>query len=540
MLDRLRCRGDDGGFSLIESVVALAIASVVFTALAAAMISSLKATVYARQAQQASDVVQQSMEQLRAMGFDALVMRSTDLGVNDPLPLAACTCFDPTHDVASGAATEPLVVGSSGSVSPHEATVTVNSTVYTLRSYVTRPADSTGVGYKRITVVGTWSSLGQAHMRLLSSLVSNARSGLPLPDYKFTLTTPATACVSPGGTLVYGFTIKNNGARDSFTLGTSATSGPTWTLYLDDGTSSVGSWGADDSQVSSASGAPLVGPIEVNTSLQFWAVANLDSGAPVGTYANTFTATSASDPSVSQSLATTSQVASVCTSSPSPSPSASPSPSPSPTAVAPPQPASTCTTTLPSVSTGNGVTPTTYYLANGATNTTNTTASALLPIARLAPPVSTTLWDYSTDLAANTAGRYLSPSGTSVATAVDWRYQLSSATKIVGNGVLSLWAAPVSGNPADPLVVTVTVRQLNSSGTVLATFTSTAYGSGAWGCSGPQNFGVSIPFGNGNGTSFSANDFIDVQVSVSGAPAELAYDTTTFSSNLTLPIKSGG
>jgi prepilin-type N-terminal cleavage/methylation domain-containing protein len=540
MLDRLRCRGDDSGFSLIESVVALAIASVVFTALAAAMISSLKATVYARQVQQASDVVQQSMEQLRASGFDALAMRTSDLVVNDPLPLAACTCFDPTHDVASGASTEPLVVGSSGSLSPHVATVTVNSTVYTLRSYVTRPADSTGVSYKRITVVGTWGSLGQAHMRLLSSLVSNARSGLPLPDYKFTLATPATACASPGGTLVYGFTIKNNGARDSFTLGSGSASGPTWTFYLDDGTSSVGSWGSDDSAVPTASGAPLVGPIEVNTSLRVWAVASLASAASPGSYANTFTATSASDPSVSQSLSTTSLVASVCTATPSPSPSGSPSPSPSPTAVAPPQWATTCTTTLPSVSTGNGVTPTTYYLANGGTNTTNTLASAVLPIARLAPPVSTTLWDYSTDLAANTAGRYLSPTGTSVATAVDWRYQFSSATQIVGNGMLSLWAAPASGNPADPLVVTVTVRQLSSSGTVLSTFTGTSYGSGAWGCSGPKDFGVSVPFGTGNGSSFSANDFIDVQVSVSGAPAELAFDTTTFSSNLTLPIKSGG
>jgi hypothetical protein len=192
------------------------------------------------------------------------------------------------------------------------------------------------------------------------------------------------------------------------------------------------------------------------------------------------------------------------------------------------------------VSTGGSVTPTSYYLRNGSTNTDNTTAAATLPIGKLTSPTSTTLWNYATDLSSNTAGRYLATTGTSVATTADWRYQFAGATKLVGDGVVDLWAAPASGSSTDAMVFTVTVLQLNGAGTVLSTITSTTYGGGPWGCSGPKHFGVSVPFGGGSGTSFSANDFVEVRVTVAGAAALLDYDTTTFQSAMTLPVKSGG
>ena len=145
MLRGLRAGSDESGFSLIESVIALTIAAIAFTALAAGMISSLKAAVMGRQAQQASDVLQQSMEQLRALGFDALAMRPTDLSTGDALSLSGCSCYDPVHDNTTGTAAEPLVLDAGGSVNPHVRSVTENATVYTVRSYVTKPADSTGV-----------------------------------------------------------------------------------------------------------------------------------------------------------------------------------------------------------------------------------------------------------------------------------------------------------------------------------------------------------------------------------------------------------
>jgi prepilin-type N-terminal cleavage/methylation domain-containing protein len=535
MLTRLRPRRGDDGFTLVETVVALTIASIAFTALAVGMLASLKAAVGARQAQQASDVLQQQMEQLRGLGYDALAMRPSDLSVNDALALGGCGCYDPVHDNTSGANAESLVLDAGGSVNPHVVTITVNATAFTVREYVTAPTDSTGSTYKRITVVGTWSSRGISHTRSLSSFVTATRTGLPLPDYKLTFNTPSSQCASPGATLVYGFKVKNNGARDSFTLTTSGWTSPVWNFYLDDGAGSVGSYDVDDSQVPSSSGTPMLGPIETNQTQNFWAVATLPGGTATGSYTTTFTATSASDPSVAQNLTGTTTVSAVCT-----GPSPSPTPSPTPTGSVPPQPTTTCTATVPSVSTGGGVTPTAYYLANGSTNNGNTGATVPLPLGKLTPPTSTTLWDYATDLLTNTAGRYLATSGTATATTAEWRYQFAGSTKLVGNGVVDLWAAPVSGSPSDALTFTVTTNRLTSAGALVSNISTVTYGSGAWGCAGFQHFGVSVPFGGGSGTSFNGTDFLDVTVSVSGAPALIAYDTTTFTSAVTLPVKSGG
>jgi type II secretory pathway pseudopilin PulG len=537
MFRKLPSRKGDDGFSLIEAVVALSVASFIFAALAAAMISSITSVVAGRQAQQASDVLQQSMEQLRATGFDSLAMRPSDLSTNDTLPLSGCSCYNPVQNSTTGA-TETLALDNGGAVYPHVTSTTVNSTRYTLRKYVTVPTDSTGASYKRITVFATWTARGRTHTRSLSSFVVLSRSGLPLPDYKFTLNTSGTLCASPGAALVYGFTLKNNGARDSFALSSTSSGSLIWTYYLDNGAASPGTFGADDTTVPSVAGVPTLGTIDTNRSANFWAVSNVPGGASTGTVGVTFRATSVSDPAYFQEMSTTSSIALVCTGTPSPTPT--PTPTPTSTSVAPPQPTATCSTSLPGVSTGSSVTPTSYYLRNGSTNTDNTTAAATLPIGKLTSPTSTTLWNYATDLSSNTAGRYLATTGTSVATTADWRYQFAGATKLVGDGVVDLWAAPASGSSTDAMVFTVTVLQLNGAGTVLSTITSTTYGGGPWGCSGPKHFGVSVPFGGGSGTSFSANDFVEVRVTVAGAAALLDYDTTTFQSAMTLPVKSGG
>ena len=215
--------------------MALSVASFVFAALAAAMISGLTSVVAGRQASQASDVLQQAMEQLRSTGFDSLAMRASDLATNDTLPLSGCSCYNPVRDSTTGSATESLALDNGGAVYPHVTTVTVNSTRYTLRKYVTVPTDSTGASYKRITVFAKWYGRGVTHTRSLSSFVVLSRSGLPLPDYKFTLNTSGTLCASPGAALVYGFTLKNNGARDSFALSSSSSGTLIWNYYLDDG-----------------------------------------------------------------------------------------------------------------------------------------------------------------------------------------------------------------------------------------------------------------------------------------------------------------
>lgn len=159
---------------------------------------------------------------------------------------------------------------------------------------------------------------------------------------------------------------------------------------------------------------------------------------------------------------------------------------------------------------------------------------------RLTAPVSTTLWNYSTDLSVNTAGRYLATTGTTTATTAEWRYQLANTTKLTGTGVVTLWGAPANGSSLTSLTFTVKVRTLSSTGTVLTTVTNTNVGSGSWGCAGFKPFGVSVPFGSGTGTTIAANSFLSVTVTVAGSPARLAYDTTVFPSQVVLPVKSGG
>ena len=85
----------------------------------------------------------------------------------------------------------------------------------------------------------------------------------------------------------------------------------------------------------------------------------------------------------------------------------------------------------------------------------------------------------------------------------------------------TLWAAPASGSSATPLVFTVKVLRYNSSGTLLSTLDTETVGSGAWNCVGFKKFGSTIAFGSGNGTSLSANDYIGVQVTVTGGDAVL-------------------
>jgi len=532
-----RPHGDDG-FSLLESVVALSIAGVIFTAFGASLLSAMRSVVIARTVQQSSNIAEQSLESMRSLGYDANAMRPTDLATNEPLAIAGCSCFDPKANSATGPGTEPLALDAAGSIFPHVTTTTTNATVYTIRRYVTLPTDSTGVATKRLTVVVTWQTAGSARKQIVNSTITPTRSGLPLPDFKFTPKTATADCVSPGGVKVFGFAVANNGARDSWVASTSGGT-ESWDFYGDDGPSSPGVYGIDDTELSTVVGGSLLGPIEPTTTQTIWARADVDASAFTGTSTITFKVTSVADGTYSQTVATTLQIATTCTSLPVTSPTAAPSPSPTPTAIAPPQP-TTCTGTVPTASPSGSSTSTFYYLANGSTNTNNTTASAQLPLLRLTAPISTSLWNYSTDLSSNTAGRYLANTGTPTATTAEWRYQFAGITRLTGTGVVTLWGAPANGSSLTSLTFTVRVRTLSSTGTVLTTVTNSTVGSGSWGCAGFKPFGVSVPFGSGSGTTIPANSFLSVTVTVAGSPALLAYDTTVFSPQVVLPVRSGG
>jgi len=75
--------GVDDGFSLIESVVAMSIATIALLALGLSFIGVVQAAAFSRENQQAGDVLNQALEQARALPYDSLSMQTTDLDVDD-------------------------------------------------------------------------------------------------------------------------------------------------------------------------------------------------------------------------------------------------------------------------------------------------------------------------------------------------------------------------------------------------------------------------------------------------------------------------
>ena len=218
-------------------------------------------------------------------------------------------------------------------------------------------------------------------------------------------------------------------------------------------------------------------------------------------------------------------------------------PTPTTTATVPPtQPATTCTAfAAPSANVNGSGTLRQYVFHNGSTNVNNTTAQATMPISKTGA-VSTTLWNYSTDVSASTAGRYLTAPGVAgTASVADFRYTMPALSKLKGTGTATFFAAPASGSATANPTFSVTLSHLNSAGTtVLAGDTdTTTFTTTSWGCTGFRAFTVELDTDN-SGWSIAASDVLQVTVRVTNAvPMILAYDTTAFTSGMILPVTSG-
>ncbi len=228
----LRRRHEADGFTLIELIVALTIATVIFSAMAAAGLAGVKASVVARQNQQSVDVLNRMVEQARGVSYASVAMVTSDLSVND----TAITGSPKKYTVPNGIGAENVWAEATGSVNPHVTSETSpDGIIYTTRTYVTVPAgtafDNTGQPYqKRLTVVAEWTSYGSTHERTISTILTDTARGLPLPRYSVTPTSPTAVAQAPSSTLTWGFQVINRGARDTFNVSASV---GTWTYYED-------------------------------------------------------------------------------------------------------------------------------------------------------------------------------------------------------------------------------------------------------------------------------------------------------------------
>lgn len=202
----------DGGFTLIEAAVALLIATFIFVALGQTIATALRASESRRLEQQADALIAEVIEEVRDFAYADLALNSSDP------TLGPETTFD------AGYGSEPLIIESTGGLTPQVTTESFNTITYTLTRYVAwvddDPADTETEDYKRLTVVAEWESRGQTRTEQRDTIVSFAEPGAPAATYGVSID-PAvdSANAAADTTYTYVHTIENIGSgADSFDL----------------------------------------------------------------------------------------------------------------------------------------------------------------------------------------------------------------------------------------------------------------------------------------------------------------------------------
>lgn len=539
-----RVRRCDDGFSLVEQVVALMIAAIVFLAVAAMAISGTKATVMSRLNQQAVDILNRSIEDARAMTYAQMTMVSTDLSTDSLITGTTTKVWS-----VPGVGSETVDYHATGSVSPHISTITanVNHATFTLKRYVTVPSTATydASGFpsiKRFTAIISWKLYGQTKTRYDSTLITDTVRGLPLPNYTLRANGPTSAAVNAGVVIDFGLAIHNLGARDAFDVSVSSSNAALaagWTFYKDDGTLDTtcatpatagdGVRGCgENNQLTDTSGNGVVDTGQVDPNQNFYFVAERTStSSDTGTV--TFTTTSVAQPSASGAVHTKNFTVTVTNGTVT---------------------QGTCpTATTPTVSAPSGYSAVAFYLDNAPVGDTTTQVS--VPLARQDCTVQTTssMPNYSTDVGGSSTGRTLTSGGSASSTdskrAQWWWQPASSNLNVSGSGstwgVLHLW---VQCNTAGSATLNAAVGAMNTSTGGTGSFSAKESGSATIAsCSGGWT-SVDIPLTASAGWAVKKNGnpgYMSLRVwSSAGSPTmRLGYDWSTYVSYLVLAVNGG-
>jgi prepilin-type N-terminal cleavage/methylation domain-containing protein len=162
--------GDEGGFTITELMVALAILSIAFFTLAAAASTGLRIVAEARQREAATEIANGRLEHLRDIPYEDVALNSSLCTPSCPTehssdvhnPDYKVSTDNTAFDYGTGA-TEPLVIDQTNGQVPHiESPVTVGPIVYSVYQYVTWVDDPVGGetthDYKRLTVVASFNT----------------------------------------------------------------------------------------------------------------------------------------------------------------------------------------------------------------------------------------------------------------------------------------------------------------------------------------------------------------------------------------------
>jgi type II secretory pathway pseudopilin PulG len=150
-----RCERD-GGFTLLEVILAMAIVIGVMLAMVGLMVGGLKTIEQARQRQTANSLATQQLERLRALPYDTVTKpvpsKPLGAGIQYVVNVGGVNRFQPTALVPG--LDEPLVVNDySGQVTTQK----VGQVTYTIQTYVSVPA-STGQQAYDLAAIVSWKS----------------------------------------------------------------------------------------------------------------------------------------------------------------------------------------------------------------------------------------------------------------------------------------------------------------------------------------------------------------------------------------------
>jgi prepilin-type N-terminal cleavage/methylation domain-containing protein len=158
---KLRLRlASEGGFTLIELMVAIGIILVALLAMAYVATIGFSDIALARQRQSANGLANETIEQVRALPFDTLKagLANSDIGADANITVNTCGIPPPTLYCYGG---ERIPTGNNPGVVPlvpHQRSTVVGPTTYTVSTYVTYFNNDVTSNAFRITVLVNWTN----------------------------------------------------------------------------------------------------------------------------------------------------------------------------------------------------------------------------------------------------------------------------------------------------------------------------------------------------------------------------------------------
>lgn len=208
----------DEGFTLVEVVVAVALASIVFIGLGAVINASIRSTQARRMEQQALAIVTEASETAASLAYAELALLDSD-ATHGFVP---GDTWDP--DAAGPLPAEEIVLETSGGATPHLRTETRGNVTYTIQQWVTYgdsdPTDTEFQDFKRAITEVSWDFVNTTQTRRTESIVFKRAQGEAI-GAEFELAEYAHLVVDavPGETIVFANVLSNvGGVSDSYDI----------------------------------------------------------------------------------------------------------------------------------------------------------------------------------------------------------------------------------------------------------------------------------------------------------------------------------